>query len=412
MGVQGLFKFLTSKIRMNVNSPSIEEISLLVLKERGVNTVGIDASLYLYKCLGDETKMMKNLMIICNIFLSNNILPLFVFDGRFDMNAVEDERVELIEQKKTTIEKRRNTRTSNRMEFELYRKIYTLRQLGVSFEIFCSQINDFIQFNDSLILENYNLQELYLTDLEEISSKMSELERKTWSVGQDHINLCCNTLNILGIPYVFSYYESDSLLANLCKMNIIQAVLSEDSDLIPYGTPILLRNLDFNSNNVTAYYYDRILNELRFTREMMIDFSILLGTDFNNRLKKLIPEESYEYIKKSMNIETIIFEIFEKERKKPPIFFSLQQDDNSTELHFNKVRNIYNQIVRQSELLTIEKILTYDNVGLYIMNLKMKIHKILERRGQMLQYQNPYSDKQIRSIMSIEEELLSQRRMI
>ena len=62
--------------------------------------------------------------------------------------------------------------------------------------------------------------------------------------------------------------------------------------------------------------------------------------------------------------------------------------------------------------LTIEKILTYDNVGLYIMNLKMKIHKILERRGQMLQYQNPYSDKQIRSIMSIEEELLSQRRMI
>ena len=39
----------------------------------------------------------------------------------------------------------------------------------------------------------------------------------------------------MGVAFLVSPYESDAQLAYLCRQGIVQAIITEDSDLIPYG---------------------------------------------------------------------------------------------------------------------------------------------------------------------------------
>ena len=68
----------------------------------------------------------------------------------------------------------------------------------------------------------------------------------------------CNTIGALrkmGVQVVVAPYEADSQLAYLCKSNVCQAVLTEDSDVIVYSMacekpfPILFK-FDKKSNRV------------------------------------------------------------------------------------------------------------------------------------------------------------------
>ena len=61
-----------------------------------------------------------------------------------------------------------------------------------------------------------------------------------------------------------------------------------------------------NSNKVLEYNLKYILQILNFTYEQFVDFCILCGCDYTNKIPKLGSETAYKYIKAHGNIETII----------------------------------------------------------------------------------------------------------
>lgn len=55
------------------------------------------------------------------------------------------------------------------------------------------------------------------------------------------INGALAILQDKGIQYIFAPYESDSQLAKLSSIKYIDAVITEDSDLLVYGCPTIYK---------------------------------------------------------------------------------------------------------------------------------------------------------------------------
>ena len=71
------------------------------------------------------------------------------------------------------------------------------------------------------------------------------------------------------------------MCACLCKSGYADAVLSEDSDVLCYGSPCLLCKV--GKGKVTIICIDDVLEGLDMEMASFLDLCILLGTDYNSR---------------------------------------------------------------------------------------------------------------------------------
>lgn len=61
------------------------------------------------------------------------------------------------------------------------------------------------------------------------------------TIDQKAIALTMNLLISKGIDFVVAPYEADCQIAKLQKLNIIDAAITEDSDLVIYGVKVILK---------------------------------------------------------------------------------------------------------------------------------------------------------------------------
>jgi exonuclease 1 len=92
------------------------------------------------------------------------------------------------------------------------------------------------------------------------------------------IHLFIQELKRSKVDYVVSPYESDAQLAFLYKANIVDFVITEDSDLLPYGVEKVLFKMDPQGNGVEIDMTridkcpEYILpgGQLKFTQDMLL----------------------------------------------------------------------------------------------------------------------------------------------
>jgi flap endonuclease-1 len=143
--------------------------------------------------------------------------------------------------------------------------------------------------------------------LQNLENDLSEDEKKkmlkrSLKITEEQISECKEILNILGIPYIESPTEADPQCAYLVKEGIADAVISEDMDLLTFGTSKLIRG---SSNKLEIYNLDIILKELKLTYDEFIELSILFGCDYCHTIKKIGVKRAYELILKYKNIKSI-----------------------------------------------------------------------------------------------------------
>lgn len=184
------------------------------------------------------TKIIKN-------FTDSNILPICVFDGKSPLIKLE------------SIEKRRDIIETSREKCEQLKKLN-----------------------------------------EENTEEYIKYFKRSFSITQEILNECRDYIKLSGLPYINSVGEADPQCAALSYYysNITSGVFSEDSDILLYGAQSLLRNFDNKTNCVSIIYSEDIINFLQeksdyicikykieqkiFTRENLIDFSIIMGNDY------------------------------------------------------------------------------------------------------------------------------------
>ncbi|KAI3800780.1 hypothetical protein L1987_28876 [Smallanthus sonchifolius] len=104
------------------------------------------------------------------------------------------------------------------------------------------------------------------------------------------------------IPYIVAPYEADAQMTFLAISKHVDAVITEDSDLIPFGCPRIIYKMDKYGQGVEFQYSklpnNKELNLTGFTKQMILEMCILSGCDYLQSLPGMGLKKAHALIKK------------------------------------------------------------------------------------------------------------------
>lgn len=114
----------------------------------------------------------------------------------------------------------------------------------------------------------------------------SQQQQQPTVISREQIDEIMNMMSLLGLPYVkHDDYEAELVCAWLIHESEgkIFAALGDDWDLVALGCPVL-RNLNFKDGTVEYYNPADICVKLDITQATFLNFVMLLGTDYCDRV--------------------------------------------------------------------------------------------------------------------------------
>lgn len=228
MGIQ----YLNSYIKKNTKTGSTTKITFAELSNQ---TIAIDASIYLYKFVSNNT-LLESIYLMISLFKQYNITAIFVFDGVPP------------KEKETLLKKRQNDKLKAKQK--------------------CEELQ-LLLLNSTSVADQTNLTET-----------INSLKKKCVKLKKSDIEKVRNLIDAFGVCYIDAPGEADELCAKLVISKIAYACLSEDMDLFLYGCPRVLRYLSLTNSTFIIYYLDKILDDLNFTFKEFKEICVISGSDY------------------------------------------------------------------------------------------------------------------------------------
>ncbi len=131
------------------------------------------------------------------------------------------------------------------------------------------------------------------------------------------INDAKRLLKLLGIPFAQAPGEAEAQTAYMTMKGDVWASSSRDYDSLLFGAPRLLRYLTISGREFLPskgisrplkpelINLHRLLSHHRLSREQLIDLAILIGTDFNQGIKRIGPKTALELLKEHGKLENL-----------------------------------------------------------------------------------------------------------
>ena len=124
-------------------------------------------------------------------------------------------------------------------------------------------------------------------------------------ISSEDFEITKKLFTVLGVPWYHAPLEAETMCSDLCKKGLVDAVLSEDTDVLAYGAPIFLSKIDITNDTCVRINYNNMINTLQISSDSFLDLCIMCGTDYNKNIYKVGPEKAYKYIQKYSTIEEI-----------------------------------------------------------------------------------------------------------
>jgi len=177
-----------------------------------------------------------------------------------------------------------------------------------------------------------------LLDAQNDADKIKYLKRSVL-ISKEQMNQCRELLSLMGIPYIDAPEEADSELSYLCKSNLVYAVLTEDMDILTFGSPKIIRNLTSSKKTPIEIDLKQVLSRLSITYEQFIELCILFGCDYCPNLIDIKYDTIFEIYIKHKNIEDTLEEIKKRNHIIPENFEYKQ----AKQYFMNSSHNIVNK---------------------------------------------------------------------
>jgi len=278
MGIKDLNKVLRSKC------PQVFE--KIHLSEYAYTKLAIDVSLFLckFKAISGDNWLMSFIHLICCL-RNNEIHCVFIYDNGHPVEKTQ-EKAERVQAREKTLE--RITSLENAInEYEENKTISAILQ-----ELF-----------DKTNVTNSSF------DINIVREKVSKMRSNVFSISASDFELTKQLFDIFKITYYMAPLEAETMCADLCKRGLVAGVLSEDTDVLAYSSPVFLTKIDVFNNTCTRILHNDILKTLKLNTEEFLDFCIMLGTDYNKNIPKVGCETSYKYIQEYRRLENMIDKI-------------------------------------------------------------------------------------------------------
>jgi len=327
MGVDGLYKFINKKFPDIYSCVNINDI-------KGKSCI-IDGMQHIYSQLiymrsrnkevimpcGSNVSHIHGLINSLTYYLKNGIIPIFIFDGKSP--KIKEKKVE---------ERKLILRENLKKLKELEEKKNILTEI-INIKIYENQINNSDGVNnidDIDDIDNYiygtppdNDIEKEMQKINDIQEEYKKIYKKSIILKDYYIKDWIEILELLGLPVIKAEGEADPLCAYILKKNSnIFGIISDDSDMLVFGSPLLMRKsinqqftiikLEMLLNKIGELLSDEYNRKIEFDLDNLIDFSIILGTDYGDfQLKKEVTD-TYDilkyYIDNNKDYKQIIFE--------------------------------------------------------------------------------------------------------
>ena len=114
----------------------------------------------------------------------------------------------------------------------------------------------------------------------DLSQKYRHFSSQNAFVSENIIMDIVEILHIFGIPYVFAPGEAEAQCAFLDLMELVDGVISNDSDVFAFGGKTMYRNFFVDNRFVEVYKIEDIEKERGLNRNRIIELALLLGCDY------------------------------------------------------------------------------------------------------------------------------------
>lgn len=108
------------------------------------------------------------------------------------------------------------------------------------------------------------------------------------------------SLTELGLPQLQAIGEAERLCSMLAIEGKVAAVLSSDTDNVAYRCPKLLSKCE--NGDYTCIKYSKIIKHLGISDKTFVDMCIMLGCDYNSRIKGVGPSTIYKLLMEHKSI--------------------------------------------------------------------------------------------------------------
>ena len=238
MGIPRLNRLLRNKV-------SERSIRLTPLNHLRGRRIVVDSSIYLYKYLA-EGCLVENLYTLAMKLRSFRIAAVFVFDGKPP------------EEKQEVIVRRFERKSKCQEQYDALRRQYESAPPGP---------------------EKHRMK----FELEKLKRQFVRLSAADISLAKDLIVAC-------GHQVADAPGESDAICARMVQLGIVDACLSEDTDMFPFGCPMVLRNLSLADSTVLIYDLNSILHDLGLSFNEFQEVCVTSGCDYNLASSRSIGE--------------------------------------------------------------------------------------------------------------------------
>jgi 5'-3' exonuclease len=125
-------------------------------------------------------------------------------------------------------------------------------------------------------------------------------------IGDADLDLTKKMFDVLCVPYYVAPCEAERYASSLCVLGLVDGVLSEDTDVMVYGTSNFLSSINTYTSTVVEVNHDELLSGLSMTHETFRDMCILLGCDYNSSIPSCGMKTVFRLIKEFQKIEPIV----------------------------------------------------------------------------------------------------------
>jgi len=317
MGIKNLHQFLRKACPLIYTEVHLSKYSY--------KKVAIDTSIYMCKFKTTYGKQwLDAFMQLTILFRENEVHPIFVYDTRFPPEKEQEKKNRTMARLKTK-EKADNILA----EWEAYKGRFqdhpeyfisssaTPNPLPIRYDDLGEDLREFL-------LKQYNKRETLM--VAEVDRDIDHLISTLLSIRTEDFDLTRRLFTILGIAWINAPGEAEATCAILNRNGYVDAVLSEDTDVLNYRADKFLHRLNLQSQMVIEIDYEDMIARLDLSKEQFLDFCIMCGTDYNTNLFKIGPEKSYRLLKKYGSLEQIRHH---------------NKNLDMSDFHFERVREIF-----------------------------------------------------------------------
>jgi len=237
---------------------------------------------YMYMFLCGSGTLMENMFILCTQFITHEITPLFIFDGRKTAVANKTDK--------------RNQRKEVR-----------------------NQVLDSATLSPDKIISE---------------TKFQYLKRQVVRVTNAQIAQIKQLIQSFGFTCIDAIGEADEICAHASITNKSCECLSEDTDMFAYGCMKIFRNLNITNQTITLVNVAGILNQLNMTLDEMREVCALSSNDYNCKQENIpsvfhVMEQFQEFKNQNQNQNQPFYEWY------------MEKNEFKNDDLFKEIYNIY-----------------------------------------------------------------------